>query len=291
MPAALPPPAPSPPVLVSNDKFAAANVPFVSERARALLASDYVPATDFKAFALNVGGFTAIVKGQPNEEAAKTAAVELCQKRADSGGSPRKCEVYAVGDAIVYGHGKPPVPPLPWVRRDSSTEKPFASKDVPLTRDAGKARLEAMYLPARKTKAIALGPGGQYFMTVGTETAEEAARRSLKSCGAISGVPCLIVALDDSFVVPIPTIMKITGFFRAGGNAAILAEARDDVARKLADASSGWNAVAVGAAGRPGLGLKAANEQAAVNEALGNCVKSDSDCHVIAIGPFSVGPN
>ena len=44
-------------------------------------------------------------------------------------------------------------------------------------------------------------------------------------------------------------------------------------------------------AGRPGLGLKAANEQAAVNQALGNCVKSDSDCHVIAIGPFSVGPN
>jgi adenylate cyclase len=52
-----------------------------------------------------------------------------------------------------------------------------------------------------------------------------------------------------------------------------------------------WNAVAVGAAGRPGLALKAANEQNAVNEALGNCVKHDSDCHVIAIGPFSVGPN
>jgi hypothetical protein len=24
---------------------------------------------------------------------------------------------------------------------------------------------------------------------------------------------------------------------------------------------------------------------------LGNCVKHDSDCRVIAIGPFSVGPN
>ena len=61
--------------------------------------------------------------------------------------------------------------------------------------------------------------------------------------------------------------------------------------RKIADASSGWNAVAVGALGRPGLALKAANEQNAVNDALGNCVKRDSDCHVIAIGPFSVGPN
>jgi adenylate cyclase len=120
---------------------------------------------------------------------------------------------------------------------------------------------------------------------------EEAARRGLESCGAIAGVPCLIVALDDAFVVPVPTTLKPTGFFKASGNGVISPEARDDVARKLADATSGWNAVAVGAAGRPGLALKAETEQAAVNQALGNCVKQDSDCHVIAIGPFSVGPN
>jgi len=42
---------------------------------------------------------------------------------------------------------------------------------------------------------------------------------------------------------------------------------------------------------RPGLALQAASEQNAVNDALGNCVKHDSDCHVIAIGPFTVGPN
>ena len=43
--------------------------------------------------------------------------------------------------------------------------------------------------------------------------------------------------------------------------------------------------------GRPGLALRATSEQNAVNEALDNCAKHDSDCHVIAIGPFSVGPN
>ena len=85
-----------------------------------------------------------------------------------------------------------------------SIEQPFAAKDVPLTRDGGKARLENIYVPARKTKAIAIGPGGQYFMVVGLETVEEAARRSLESCGAIAGVPCMIVALDDNFVVPVP---------------------------------------------------------------------------------------
>jgi hypothetical protein len=39
------------------------------------------------------------------------------------------------------------------------------------------------------------------------------------------------------------------------------------------------------------LALKAANEQNAVSESLGNCAKLDSDCRVIAVGPFSVGPN
>jgi hypothetical protein len=63
------------------------------------------------------------------------------------------------------------------------------------------------------------------------------------------------------------------------------------VVRKLAGASSGWNAVAVGASGRPGLALKAASEQNAVSESLSNCARSDRDCHVIAIVPFSVGPN
>jgi adenylate cyclase len=52
----------------------------------------------------------------------------------------------------------------------------------------------------------------------------------------------------------------------------------------------GWNAVAVGTAGRPGLGVRAADEQSAVNSALADCAKRDGDCHVIAIGPFTVGP-
>jgi len=30
--------------------------------------------------------------------------------------------------------------------------------------------------------------------------------------------------------------------------------------------------------------------QAAVNSALADCARRDSDCHVIAIGPFTVGP-
>jgi adenylate cyclase len=101
----------------------------------------------------------------------------------------------------------------------------------------------------------------------------------------------MIVVSDDVFVVPVPASMKATGFFHAANNASIAADAREEVVRKLAEASSGWDAVAVGTSGRPGLGLKAASEQNAINDALGNCAMRDSNCHVIAIGPFAVGPN
>ena len=287
-----PPPRPiSPPPAAAGEKFAAGFVPFISDRVRASLANEYAPSGDFKAFALNVAGVNAFVTGQSSAEAAKSAAVEQCQKRADSAQSPRKCELYAVGNAVVYLHGRPPVPPLPWVRRDPAIERPFVAENVPLTRDAAKTRLENTYVTGRKTKALALAPGGQYFITVGVESLDEAVRRSIESCGGIAGVPCMIVAVDDTFVVAVPTTMKVTGFFKADGNSAIVPEARDDVAHKLAEATTGWNAIAVGAAGRPGLGLKASSEQAAVNQALANCVKSDSDCHVIAVGPFAVGPN
>jgi adenylate cyclase len=285
------PPAPSPPPIGSTEKFAAANVPFVSDKTRTALASEYTGAVDFKAFSLNIGGFSGSVTAQPSEEAARTAAIEQCQKRADSAQSPRKCELYAVGDNVVYAHGKPPVPPQPWVRHDAVTEQPFVAKDMPLTRDTGKTRLENIYVPGRKTKTIALGPGGAFFFLTGMDSMDEAVRRALESCGAIAGVPCIIVALNENFVVPIPSTLKVTGFFKVAGNGVISPEARDDVARQLAEATSGWNAVAVGTAGRPGLGLKAATEQAAVNGALADCVKRDGDCHVIAIGPFSVGPN
>jgi class 3 adenylate cyclase len=286
-----PPPAPSPPPIPSTEKFAAETVPFVGDRLRVALANEYTPASDYKALALTVAGNNAFVVGQQNEEAAKSAALEQCQKRADAFQPPRKCELYAVGNTVVYAHGRPPVPPLPWVRRDPSTEKPFAVKDLPLVRDPGKARIESNYVPARKTKSLAVGPAGQFFFDFGYDTVEESVRRNLEYCGAIIGVACMIVAVDDAFVVPVPASMKIIGFFRAASNPSIATDARDEVVRKLADATSGWNAVAVGTSGRPGLAVRAASEQNAVNDALGNCVKHDSDCHVIAIGPFAVGPN
>lgn len=289
MAAKAPMPMPAPSASPMAGKFPADSVPFINERIRNYLVGDYSAAGDYKAFALNVGGFTGASLNQPNEEAARNAALDQCQKRADAAQSPRRCELYAVGNTIVYTHGKPPMPPQPFVRHDAMTERAFASKDFPMVRDPAKVRLENMYVPAAKSRAVALGPGGQYFMVMGASSADDAARRSLESCGAIAGVACLVVAVDENFVVPIPTLLRITGFFHAASNASIVADARDEVVRKLAD-GMGWNAVAVGTAGRPGLGVRAADEQSAVNSALADCAKRDGDCHVIAIGPFTVGP-
>jgi hypothetical protein len=213
------------------------------------------------------------------------------QKRADNFTPRRQCELYAVGNTMVYQHGRPPMPPAPWVKHDPSTERPFDPKTVPMVRDASLVRLENTFVPGRKSKSIVLGPTGQLYFNYNQDNVDDAIRRNLETCGAVVGVACMVVAVDDVFVVPVPILMKVTGMFRAANNASITADQRDDVMRKLAEAPTGWNAIAVGTAGRPGTGLKATSEQNAINEALGNCVKRDSDCHVIAIGPFTVGPN
>jgi adenylate cyclase len=124
---------------------------------------------------------------------------------------------------------------------------------------------------------------------VGQSSAEEAARRALEWCGSISGVPCLVVAIDDTFVVPIPSTMKVVGFFNPS-NAPIAPALRGDVAQRLAGAGRGWNALATGVGGHPGLGLKGTTESDAIGTALAECAKQDRNCRVVAIGPFSVEP-
>jgi adenylate cyclase len=285
------PPAPGPAPIPSSEKLVAENVPFIGGRARANLVNEYLQGPDHKAFALTVGGTPGFVMGQPSEEAAKTAALELCQKRADNFTPRRQCELYAVGDKMIYLHGRPPMPPMPWVRHDASTERPFDPKAVPMMRDAGLVRLENVFVPGRKSKSVVIGPTGQMFYNFNQDNVEDSVRRNLETCGAVVGVACMVVAVDDVFVVPVPALMKVTGMFRSANNASIATDQRDDVMRKLTETTTGWNAVAVGSAGRPGMGLSATSEQNAINEALGNCVKRDSDCRIIAIGPFTVGPN
>ena len=273
--------APSAPTLVPE------TIPLISDRVRANIRNEYAPAPAHKALAISTGpiGF---ITGQADDETAKAAALDICQKRADALPNRPQCELYALGDTVVYARGRPPMPPEPWFTRDPSVERPFVADDVPLVKETSKAAIAKRYGELHKPKALVIGPlGGFHFYN--QENIDEAARRALEACGGAAGVPCLVVAVDDDFVVPIPATMKAVGFFKAASAPTIAPASRDDVAHRLANAS-GWTAVATGTDGRAGVSAKAASEQAAIDGALAECAKQDRSCRVIAIGPFAVEP-
>jgi adenylate cyclase len=298
VPAAVPPAPPQrqafvpeavPPIPPQRRALVPEAVPFITDRMRTAVREEYLPAPDHKALAVSFMA-TGLITDQKDDETAKAAALESCQRAQNNFNPGVKCEIYAVGDAVVFSRGRMPMPPEPWHVRDAAIERPFATKDVPLVNDNARGLLDKFYRPARKPKALAVAPQGIQHSYAGAANTDEAVRRSLEACGSRAGVACMIVAVDDVFVVPIPTTMKAVGFFRAIGNAAIMPDAREDLARRLGGAN-GWNAVAVGADGWPGVVLKAANEQSAIEGALADCNKKDRACHVIGIGPFAVAPN
>ena len=264
-------------------------IPFVTDRQRNNIRNEYMPAADHKALAISTGpiGFTS---GQADDETAKTVALDICQNRADALPQQRKCELYALGNTVVYAGGRPAMPPPPWVRHDPATTRPMIANDIPLMEPPGKAAVEKTYLPGRAPKALVLGPSGGFYFAMNQESADDAVRRMLELCGNNAGVPCLAVAVNDDFVVPIPMTMKVVGFFQPASATAIAPELRDDVARRLAN-GSGWTAVATGAGGHAGVMLGAANEQDAIAGAMADCAKHDSACRVIGIGPFAVESN
>jgi adenylate cyclase len=280
---------PPSPVSRQAEALVPESIPFVTDRQRNNIRSEYMPAPDHKALAISTGpiGFTS---GQADDETAKTVALDICQKRADALPQQRKCELYGLGNTVVYAGGRPPMPPAPWVRHDPATTRPLIANDIPLLKPAGKAAVEKNYLPGRAPKALVLGPVGGFYFVMNQDSADEAVRRMLELCGNNAGVPCLAVAVNDDFVVPIPTTMKVVGFFQATSAPAIAPELRDDVARRLAN-GSGWTAVAAGAGRRAGVMLGAANEQDAIAGAMTDCAKHDSACRVVGIGPFAVEPN
>lgn len=282
-------PAPVRPPLRRPEALVPEAVPFISDRQRNAIRAAYLPAPDHKAIAISFlqAGF---ITDQKDDDTAALAALAACQRLTDSLVAGMKCNIYAIGNTVVSPRGHPPVPPEPWVVRDPSIEMPFAADAVPLVNDAGRANLQRVYQFGRRFKAAAISPQGIVAIYVNQAATAEAARRALENCGARAGAACLIVALDDSLVVPVPATMKATGIFQPARSAALAPAVRDDVARRLADARNGWKAVAAGAGGLAGLMLGAASEREAADGAIRDCARQDRACRVIAIGPFTVEP-
>ena len=263
-------------------------VPFISDRDRARIRNTYLPARDHKALAISVSqiGF---ISAQADDNTARAAALENCRQATDAGGRKDRCDLYALGNTVVYTGTYPPLPPEPWLVANTSVERPFDAMNLPLVGDRTKAMLAKEYGDGAKPKALAISSVGAWSSVHAQSSLDEAIRRTLEWCGR-HGAPCMIVAVDDRFVVAIPTTMKVNGFFQATTNALILPELKSGVARRLSNVTTGWSAVAVGTGGGPGLALGVISEQAAIDGALTDCSTRDRNCRVIAIGQFLVEP-
>lgn len=167
-------------------------VPFISDRARATIRNTYLPADDHKALAISLTqiGFIA---GQADDDAAKAAALDNCRRATDADGHRDfHCDLYALGNAVVYTGTHPPLPPQPWFVLNTSVERPFDAVNLPLVGDRTKTMLVKEYGDAAKTKALALSPTGAWSYVRGQSSPEEAIRRALEWCGR-HGAPCMIV--------------------------------------------------------------------------------------------------
>ena len=228
--------------------------------------------------------------GQPNEELARTVALETCQKRVEAAKLTVKCEIYAVGNKVVYARARPPMPPVPYVTRDPLVDRPFVADETPMVRERQPEQSCGTTARRKKFKTLAMGASGGVWFFFGHDTSDEAVRRALEICGSNAGTPCLIVAVDDNFVVQVPKTMKAVSFFRPATNSLVVSSERDFLARRYASQTKGWNAVAASMNGKIGIALGADSEEAAVKAALADCAKVDRECRIIAIGPFSVEP-
>jgi hypothetical protein len=268
-------------------------VPFVTDHEQATIRDVYMPAPGHKALALGAG-LMRFVTDQPDKETAETAALAACQTATDDRRKrkgrtrPGHCELYASGNSVVATRGHPPMPHRPWVIQDPSVETPFAVADIPLVTDHARQLIERSYPTGRAAKAFAISPTGIYVYLSGQSSIEEAIRRSLERCGHNAGVACMIIALDDKFVVPIPRSMKVVGFFHPEAINSVAPEFREEIVRRFVSTGHGWSALAIGASGRIGMKIGAKSETQAVNESLEACNRQDRDCRVVVIGPFLV---
>ncbi|HMF22105.1 MAG TPA: hypothetical protein VKG24_08265 [Pseudolabrys sp.] len=144
----------------------AEQLPFVSDRQRIDVGAIYVPAQDHKALAISYSRI-GMITGQADIETAKNGALDNCRKALERAGINNKCELYAVGNTVVFQGGHPPMPPPPWFRSNPSIERPVNSKDFPLVSERDRSWIEKNYPAAQKSRWRL---GLEVASTMGAET-------------------------------------------------------------------------------------------------------------------------
>ncbi len=278
-------PAPAPAPTPAARAFVPAEVPFVPDAVRERLRVEYVPGRDSKALVLSRTGASAwFLAGQLSEEEAGRHALASCRQNA-----PEPCELYALGNRVVWEHPPPPMPPKPYLPPAAERVRtPFDLDRIPLAGPAMREALRADYLQDAPIKAVAIARTGTIGFAKRHRTEEEAVRAALEYCADITGTACAVLAVNESFVQPIPATVAVTGLFEPERSPLLDAAARQKL-REAYQPRGGWKAVALGGGGRIGFSAGRPNEKDAIDTALADCRATGAeDCAVHAVGIFAV---
>jgi adenylate cyclase len=169
---------------------------------------------------------------------------------------------------------------------DPLIERPFDIRALPIVPLDLHASVRSAMAGATGHKALAVASNGKFAVGNSAGSSDEAVRQALDACTR-QGSTCRVLAVDDKYVVPLPRTVFVRGIFDPLTADQVPAAERPHLAQRLA-AALGWSAVAIGTSGRAGVGQGAANEADAIKAALADCAARDSNCRLIAIGPFRV---
>ena len=180
--------------------FNAADAPFTCDKCREDLGKGLTGKPGHSAVVLSLDGFTHWSFGKMTTAEARKIALAQClnAKRLD-------CFVYAIDGVITWAEPSPPLPIKPWFKRDPQTEQPIDFQKLPNIYDGDKDRLAQLYTRFQG-KALAVGPFRQWAISGRGDSDEEASRIALERCGYITHLPCRVIALDNSLVVPLASL-------------------------------------------------------------------------------------
>ncbi len=271
-------------------RFAVDDVPFVQAARRPGL-DRYQRAEDAKALALNIRGIFAFASRRLDEATARRIALEECNKLVEQHiARPRdvdRCQIYAVGQDVVWSFRPPAMPPAPFMPPALSPPVPFDPATAPLLTDNARRMLQEHYMKSDHDRAVVIGQRHFDWWMPG-DTESEAAKRTLEICGHLTGRPCVVLAVNGRSAVRTPTTRRTIDVLVPAEVGGVAADQRDAIYRYLVEPD--WRAVAVGSNGKTGIVSGRPSEQAATTDALAECARAGGlDCTVLAIGPFLVG--
>jgi class 3 adenylate cyclase len=166
-------------------------IPMIPGFARTRVREVYLSGPEHKALALSGLGNIGMAIGRETDDVARSEALSSCNS-AQRG----SCEIYAVGNAVVWTFSDPPMPQGPYVPTVLGPKIPFDPDKVPLLANPGRDFVVRNYNPS-ESSALAMGQtGGWSYMK--DDNAELSARRWLQICGFYEHGPCTTIAVGGN---------------------------------------------------------------------------------------------